>query len=242
MIYSAVEYLAGDMIFRQGEDGSLMYLVQGGAVEVLQELGGMEKQIAVLERGDFFGEMSLLEAEPRSHSVRAISPVKLVEIDRAGLQKMLVRNPEIAVRMVRKLSHRLATAEDMLFRAYSSAHAESHPEPAPAVQFHSCYLVDLKDGTALKLDPTWQEARVGRLDPVNQIFPDVDLTVLDPQFSVSRRHARILRQPAGFQIVEEQATNGTFLNGKRISSRLPLELRAGDEIMFGAVRMRFMLD
>lgn len=243
MIYTAVEYQPGEMIFHEGEEGALMYLVQGGEVEVLHDLGGIEKQIAVLERGDFFGEMSILEKEPRSHSVRALSAARLIKIDRAGLLQMLVRNPEITVRMVRKLSHRLTTTEDLLFRAYASVEQDKGQSASSALRLDlQGFLIDDRSEARFLVCHDAEETSIGRLDPVNEIFPDVDLTACDPQISVSRRHARVLRRGDGFQIVEEQATNGTYLNGQRISTRLPLELRSGDEIMFGAVKMHFELD
>ena len=239
MTYSVVEYDPQDFVFRQGDPGDLMYLVQAGEVEVLQDLGGHENQVAVLERGDFFGEMAVLEEAPRTHSVRALSDAKLIKIDRAGFQSMLTRNAEIAVRMIRKLSLRLLSAEDMLVRAWSGAESTAAGE---AVRVRgSARLVVGADGAELPL-PDQGETTVGRVDPINQIHPDVDLTKIDAQLTTSRRHARILRGADGFFIQEERATNGTFVNGQRISAERPLEIRSGDDIMFGAVRMRFLVD
>lgn len=240
MIYSAVEFQPGDTIFEEGQEGSLMYLVQDGEVEVVQDLGGIEKQVAVLARGDFFGEMSILDQQPRSHSVRALSAAKLIEIDRAGLQKMLVRNPEISVRMVRKLGQRLASTEDLLFRAFASA-ARQQEDQRPVTTAKG-FLSDSVTGERFAVCSLSRESRIGRVDPINEIFPDIDLTGCDPQYSVSRRHAKIQRGVDGFQIVEEQATNGTYLNGQRISSKLPLDLRSGDEVMFGAVKLMFVIE
>ncbi len=235
-----VEYEPNEFVFKQGDSGDLMYLVQAGEVEVLQDLGGHENQIAVLERGDFFGEMAVLDQEPRTHSVRTLSDAKLVKIDRAGFQSMLMRNAEIAVRMIRKLSLRLLSAEDMLVRACSGpAVAEVGKEPDRVRGLAK--LVSVSDGTEVTL-PDQAETSIGRVDPINQIHPDVDLTKIDSQLTTSRRHARILRSTDGFFIQEERATNGTYVNGQRISSERSLEIRSDDDIMFGAVRMRFMVD
>ncbi len=239
MTYSVVEYEPNEFIFRQGDPGDLMYLVQDGEVEVLQDLGGYENQVAVLERGDFFGEMAVLEEEPRTHSVRAIKTSKLIKIDRAGFQSMLTRNAEIAVRMIRKLSLRLLSTEDMLVRAWAGAEG-TEVEAADSIQGRAV-LVALADGVELPL-PDQSEVKIGRLDPINQILPDIDLTKIDAQLTTSRRHARILRGREGFFIQEERATNGTFVNGQRISAARPIEIRPGDEIMFGAVRTRFRVD
>ena len=240
MTYSVIEYEPEEFIFRQGEPGDLMYLVQDGEVEVLQDLGGHENQVAVLERGDFFGEMAVLEEEPRTHSVRALSATKLVKIDRAGFQSMLTRNAEIAVRMIRKLSLRLMSAEDMLVRTWAGTDSTAVGETPERIQGRA-RLVFPTDGTELAL-PDQAEVRIGRVDPINQIYPDIDLTKIDTQLTTSRRHARILRGGEGFLIQEEKATNGTFVNGQRISVERPLEIRSGDNIMFGAVRMRFVVD
>ena len=241
MIYSAVEFQPGEMVFREGDQGSVMFLVQDGEVEILQDMGGIEKQIAILSRGDFFGEMSLLEKEPRSLSVRAVSIAKLIEIDRAGLQKMLVRNPGIAVRMVRKLSQRVTNTEDMLYRAIEAELKLKRQDQRPVTQDRG-FLAEAVTGERFVVCHQSNISSVGRLDPANDIFPDIDLTACDPQFSVSRRHAKLLRGADGFQVLEEQATNGTYLNGKRISSKLPLDLRSGDEILFGAVKMKFSIE
>jgi CRP-like cAMP-binding protein len=239
MTYATVEFEAGEMIFRQGDEGRYMYLVQEGEVEVLQDLAGERKQIAVLERGDFFGEMAILEDAPRSHSVRALNHARLIRVNPAGFKNMLVRNPDITVRMIRKLCRRLATTEELLVHTYTAAsetNSEGHPLPILRAR-----LVSRSDGTEFSL-PDRDQITIGRLDPLNNVHPDVDLTLVDPQFSTSRRHARILRQHSRHFIVEEQATNGTFVNGKRVSAERPLVLRSGDDILFGGVQMRFVVD
>lgn len=240
MAYSVVEFKPQDTVFKQGDAGELMYLVQEGEVEVLQILGGHEKQVAVLERGDFFGEMALLEEARRTHSVRALTHAKMVEIDRSGFQHMLQRNAEIAVRMIRKLSQRLAHTEDMLVRAYAGQAALAESD-GPAPVSGRARLLSIQDDRELPL-PDKPEVKIGRLDPLNDIHPDIDLTRIDTQLTTSRRHARLLRLGGGFYIQEERATNGTYVNGQRISAAGPLEIRSGDDITFGTVAMRFLLD
>ena len=240
MSYSVVEFKANEMVFKQGETGEHMFLVQEGEVEVLQEVGNYQKQVAILERGDFFGEMAVLEAEPRSHSIRTLSDAKLVSIDRSGFKSMLTRNAEIAVRMIRKLGKRLVHSEDMLLRAYAGQTVDEG-DTAPDLAPGNARMLYLAEGVEFPL-PAQAEVKIGRLDPINHVHPDLDLTTIDKQLTTSRRHARLLRRADGFYIQEEQATNGTFVNGQRISVERPLEIRPGDDIQFGAVHMRFLLD
>ncbi len=241
MSYTVIEVEPQETVFKQGDSGKLMYLVKEGEVEILQEIGNYEKQVAVLERGDFFGEMAVLEKESRTHSVRALTHTKLVEISSAGFAHMLKRNAEIAVRMIRKLSKRLAHAEDMVLRAHAGRVAVEEEDATAVIVARHARLLALGNDLELEL-PDQPEVSVGRLDPVNSIYPDIDLTAIDNQLTTSRRHARLRRRGSGFFIQEEQATNGTYVNGQRISSARPLEIRAGDDIMFGAVPMRFLLD
>lgn len=242
MAYESVEYQPKEVVFRRGDRGTFMCLVHSGEFEVVQELGGYEKQVAVLEKGEFFGEMAMLEEEPRTHSVRALSPGKLIKIERDEFPSLLIKKPEVALRMIRKIAGRLHETEDMLLRAWAGAGASKVPVGSESEMIdRRARLVVLNLGTELEL-PVQSEIRVGRLDPVNHVEPDIDLTAIDTELTTSRRHAKILRRSDGFYILEERATNGTFVKGQRISAARPLEIRSGDDIMFGAVRMRFVVD
>ncbi len=84
------------------------------------------------------------------------------------------------------------------------------------------------------------ETTIGHRDPVTGIFPDVDLSPLDPQHSVNRRHAKIYRRGETFFLAEEIGTmNATFLNGSRLDTGVPAEIHSGDELRFGVVELRF---
>ena len=84
------------------------------------------------------------------------------------------------------------------------------------------------------------ETLVGRRDPVTGIHPDVDLTPIDTQRSTSRRHAKVYRRGGKFFVCEEIGTmNGTFVNGERVETGVPVETRPGDEVQFGLVKMIF---
>ena len=77
-------------------------------------------------------------------------------------------------------------------------------------------------------------------DPVTGIDPDVDLTPVDTQRSISRRHAKIYRRGDKFFLCEEIGTmNGTFANGTRLETGVPTEIRFGDEVRCGLVNLRF---
>ena len=86
------------------------------------------------------------------------------------------------------------------------------------------------------------ETTIGHRDAVTGIFPDIDLTPLDPQHSVSRRHAKIYRRGSRFFLSEEIGTmNATYLNGTKLEVGVPAEIHAGAELRFGVVALQFQV-
>lgn len=105
---------AGAVIFEEGDPGDLLFVIQQGEVE-LTRLGLMGRQaVARLGCGDFFGEMSVVVREPRTARAVAINDCRLLELDGATLEAMCVERPEIAIRIIRRLTDRLIDSERRL--------------------------------------------------------------------------------------------------------------------------------
>ena len=236
-----LEFKEGDYVFREGDLGTEMYIINEGKVEILNEVGGEEQLLAVLEKGDFFGEMSVLEDLPRAASARALTEVRLLQINGTTFDQLLRSNPEIAVRMMRKLSRRLREMDDMMKTVLGNKSA-SRELPRPVMHEPSEgpeRLVHPPSGMEFHLS-NGSETTIGRKDPVTGIYPDIDLTPVDNQRSVSRRHAKVFRRGSKFFFGEEIGTmNSTFLNGRRLDTGVPAELRVGDELRCGVVVLRF---
>lgn len=237
---------AGEYVFREGELGTEMFILQEGQVEILKLVGGAEEQLAVLEKGDFFGEMSLLEDLPRTATARAITDCKVIRINGSTFDQMLRTKPEIAVRIMRKLSRRLRQTDQMLREALGSQdvspggmQAPEMPTPDAAPAPAGPQRLIHASGMEFSLSAS-SETLVGRRDPVTGIHPDVDLTPIDTQRSTSRRHAKIYRRGGKFFVCEEIGTmNGTFVNGERVETGVPVEAKPGDELQFGLVKLAF---
>jgi serine/threonine-protein kinase len=87
---------------------------------------------------------------------------------------------------------------------------------------------------------------IGRTDPHTGIFPEVDLTMYDPETKVSRKHARIYRQGEQFLIEDLGSVNGTVVNSVtggsiRLNAKAPRVLSAGDELKLGGTVLQFLL-
>jgi hypothetical protein len=257
-------YPAGSFVFREGESGEEMYILQEGQVEVVKRYGPEEKRLSLLEAGDFFGEMAMLETRPRSASARVVADAKVLAIDASTFDQMLREYPEVAVRMLRALCQRLRRYEDEAVAANRVAQdvlagAPRHamgalepispaqlappaaaPAPAPvASPAGAPRLVHVESGTEFPL-PGDREVGVGRLDPVTNLSPEIDLTALDPQRSLSRRHARVACRGGRFYLREEIGTaNGTFVEGERLATGVERLLEPGARVRFGRVDFVF---
>jgi CRP/FNR family cyclic AMP-dependent transcriptional regulator len=104
-------YAPGSVIFREGEDGEEMYIVQKGRVRVSKAFSGKTLAIAVIEKGDFFGETAIVNRVTRTATVTAIDDVELLAFDREGLVNMITKNPRIAMSIIDKLCRRLREAQ-----------------------------------------------------------------------------------------------------------------------------------
>jgi CRP-like cAMP-binding protein len=100
---------AGEVVFRQGDKGVDMFVIQSGSVEISRGEGADRAVLATLRQGDFFGEMSLLESMPREADAVAVTHTELLVITQGGLLVRLRRDPSFAVEMLHKLSGRVRT-------------------------------------------------------------------------------------------------------------------------------------
>jgi len=204
-------------------------------VEILTEGEGKPRHLALLEEGDFFGEMAVLEELPRTASARAVTDCSLLRIDRATFDQLIRHNPEIAVRMLRKLCHRLRAAQPQGMEAPVAA-APQVPASAPPAQ---AYLLHKASGTRFILKGAG-EVTVGRKDPATGLVPTVDLGELDKQKTTSRRHAVLVFRDGAWYLREEVGVhNGTFVNGRRLSPGEACPVSPGDLLRFGLVELEF---
>lgn len=103
---------AGDVLFHEGEQGDVMYVIREGSVRISKPAG--DKTLAILGAGEFFGEMSILNAKPRTATAVALEDTKLLAINARTFEQMVKSNAEIAVRLIRKLAQRLDSANELI--------------------------------------------------------------------------------------------------------------------------------
>ena len=109
-------YDSGETIIQKGEVGQTMYIIISGSLKVHDD----EHQVAVLESGDFFGELSILDSEPRSMSVTAITDAVLGSIDRSSFYEVLEEFPGMTKEIIAVLNKRLRGQNEVLITEFKS--------------------------------------------------------------------------------------------------------------------------
>lgn len=104
----------GEIIVVEGEETREMFVIKEGAVEIFRQVGGHEVRLAVLERGSFFGEMSLLEGLPRSATARARGPTELVILRPGSLLLRIRHDPTFAFELLQQMSRRIRQLNEQL--------------------------------------------------------------------------------------------------------------------------------
>ncbi len=243
---------AGDVIYEEGDAAAVMFVIEEGAVELRMHYAGEDRSMGVLEAGDFFGEMSLLEGQPREATATAKEDYKIISIDASTFDELIQVNPEIAVRMLRKLSRRLLKFHEAEARALEIARGALKPAveakkktktraPARQEEPAKASLLHKPTGEVFDLKPSGITT-IGRYDRSADIAPDVDFTAISADTIVSRRHARILKKDDGYYLEEVDKPpppNGTYVNGRRLVKGERVRLNNGDIVAFGTLSTTF---
>ncbi|MCL2705480.1 MAG: cyclic nucleotide-binding domain-containing protein [Spirochaetaceae bacterium] len=99
-----------EIIFKEGEEGTQMYIIQEGSVRISRIIGTTEHIIDILKKGDFFGEIAIVSKIKRTATATAIGDVQLLAFNREGFIQMIEKNAKIALNIIDKLCKRLEHA------------------------------------------------------------------------------------------------------------------------------------
>ncbi len=96
-----------EIVFRQGDIGDCLYVVQEGEVEVIDESGGRETLLRVAGFNEMFGEMAVFEREKRSATIRARGEARILTIDKKNFLRRINEDPSLAFNIVQTMSRRV---------------------------------------------------------------------------------------------------------------------------------------
>jgi hypothetical protein len=216
----------GEIVFRAGDAAGPLFVVLEGQVELVVP-GEADRVVAVCAAGDVFGERSCFGGGAREVTARARTSVRAVRLDRDALASVSAEDPGVLLLLLERLSTRTV------------APPAAPPADPVSVGDRPASLVVGPGGRRVDLD-VQPELWVGRRDSASGFNPDVDLTDIDPERSLSRRHARIVRREGRVLVIAVPgARNGTFVNGQRLEPSGEVELADGDRVRFGLVETVF---
>ena len=130
-------YSDGELICREGESNSEMFVIQSGSVRIFKAAPAQARsslpqaspaasvELAVLHKGDFFGEMSLLEGLPRDASAQAVGDAQVLVMTPGALLVRLRRDPTFSFELLRRLSARVRSLNARLLSALAERDSES---------------------------------------------------------------------------------------------------------------------
>ncbi|MFZ5573121.1 MAG: DUF4388 domain-containing protein [Thermodesulfobacteriota bacterium] len=143
------QYESGQEILRKGEPGRHLYIILSGRVEVLDE---NLRNIAVLEKGEVFGEMSLLSGEPVNATIRVTMPTKVLYFHGRDFSKVLHKYPPLQLYLAKLLTRRLARTTNIRLEETTVGMSGSLAETPPP---ELCQTININQKTGvllLKLD------------------------------------------------------------------------------------------
>lgn len=124
------DFKKGDIVFFEMEKDDTFYLILDGVVGIFVESeGGKEKILSILGKGNFFGEMAILEGKPRSAGVRVLEDARFLILGKKNFLNMITKEPKLSLNVIVEMSRRLRYTDqqikDLIFRDAVSRLARS---------------------------------------------------------------------------------------------------------------------
>jgi CRP/FNR family transcriptional regulator len=107
-------YEAGQVVFREDDEGDTCFVVRSGAIKITREHGGRTIALAELRAGDMFGELSMFGGEVRSATATALESTSAVALLAGDVRRLLAGKPEIALKMLETMANRVRATNQRL--------------------------------------------------------------------------------------------------------------------------------
>jgi CRP-like cAMP-binding protein len=229
------------ILFRQGDPSDFAILIHSGSADVLRHVGDESIVLGSVHAGEFVGEMGVLEGRPRSATVRAAAPVEAEVIERQAFLDRVAAEPELARKLLVRMSVRLRDVEDMLARMYaqggedvSRGEVVEVPAVAPSITLRAATPGARAFVGAEPIAITRLPFTLGR-QPADDEAPPVitpDLAIPEPgPYRLSRAHFSLIAQGGEVVVRDLASTLGTIVNDRAIGRDFTVDtarLRQGE--------------
>jgi hypothetical protein len=227
-----------EILFRQGDPSDFAILIRSGSADVLRDAGDDAIVLGAVQAGEFVGEMGVLDGRPRSATVRAASSVEAELIERQVFLDRVSSEPELARKLLVRMSERLRDVDDSLARLYTAMDSEGAGgsrdlvEAPPLVEaLPSITLAATTYGAKFFVgaDPiriSHLPFTVGRQSGEHQtsaaITPDIAIPEQAP-YRLSRAHFSLIARSGQVLVCDLNSTLGTIVNGRPLGRDFPVD-------------------
>lgn len=108
------KYQPGEYVFKEGDIGEVMFIIHRGKINITKRTDDGEKVLVTLGEGDFFGEMAIIDKEPRSASAIAAEETVCIVLDEVLFEQQMQRNAKIVKKILKNMSSRLRAMNQQL--------------------------------------------------------------------------------------------------------------------------------
>ncbi len=239
-------FAASEVIFQPGDPSACAYVIKSGQVEILKDFPDHPVRLALLDSGQIFGEMGLVDERPRSLAARAVTEVKLKTVIREEFVDMILKKPKDSIKYLRALFERL---RGMNTRVAGDAPREPVVPSPTSIQVTLLPLTP-KAGQVLPqtgLSVTNFPFRIGRATQNSAGYDLMEVNDLllpdESPFYVSKNHLSIEVEQGRAIIRDRGSYLGTVVNGLSIGGHhrgASAVLQEGDnEIIIGTAHSPF---
>ena len=208
------QYRKDDVIMNEGSTGSSAYLIRSGRVEISKQHEGRKIVLAILEQGEVFGEMSLIDEKPRSATAAALEVCVLEEITHDSVAEAWDHTPPLVRSLLSTLVERIRGVDENILASGVS--------PVQA-KIRRVALIDMSGKATQQLGSRPLEItrfpfHVGRSTDRSWFSFSKNGLLLDdfPPYNVSRNHFSLTLCNQDIFVVDRGSSRGTIVNGNRI--------------------------
>jgi CRP/FNR family transcriptional regulator, cyclic AMP receptor protein len=231
-------YAADETLFRQGDPSDFAILILSGSADVLRQVGDDAIVLGSVHAGEFVGEMGILEGRARSATVRAATPLEADLIERQMFLERVSHEPELARKLLVRMSVRLRDVEDMLTRAYAAGNSEGAgggrdlvEVPQAVAAAPSIVLAATTYGAQFYVGPQpipiphlpFTVGRAASEHETASVVP-VDLAIPEPApYRLSRAHFSLVAHEGEVLVRDLNSMLGTLVNDRPLGRDFPAE-------------------
>ena len=228
---------SGETLFRQRDPSAFALLILSGSADVMREVGDGAIVLGTVRAGEWVGEMGVLEGRPRSATVRAASPVEAELIERRAFLDRVIDEPELARKLLVRMSARLRDVDDTLTDLYAQGSDDAGtrgelvetPPPVPASPSIMLTVTTDRARSLVGADLipiTRLPFIVGRRPDEDEAPPVItpDLAIPEPPpYRLSRAHFSLLAREGGVVVRDLNSTLGTLVNDRPLGRDFPVD-------------------